>query len=312
MKKVNIGIFCSLLLALGFTSCTSEGESKLMLNEVLVYNQTNFQDDYGVHSAWIEIFNKSYGSADLAGCYLKHSSQPGDTAVYFIPKGDVLTKIKPRQHALFWADDKPNRGTFHTNFLLERDKDNWIGLYDSGKKKLDEIVIPAGLLQADQSYARVDDAAAEWEVKDESAEKYVTPSTNNKTLDKNVKMEKFELHDSIGIGMAITAMAVVFAGLILLYIFFKFIGKASVRLRTDRAMKAKGITDREEAKEKMLGHAPGEVYAAIAMAMHEMQSDVHDVEETVLTITRVKRSYSPWSSKIYTLRETPQHTPHKR
>lgn len=312
MKKVNIGIFCSLLLALGFTSCTSEGESKLMLNEVLVDNQTNFQDDYGVHSAWIEIFNKSYGSADLAGCYLKHSSQPGDTAAYFIPKGDVLTKIKPRQHALFWADDKPNRGTFHTNFLLETDKDNWIGLYDSGKKKLDEIVIPAGLLQADQSYARVDDAAAEWEVKDESAEKYVTPSTNNKTLDKNVKMEKFELHDSIGIGMAITAMAVVFAGLILLYIFFKFIGKASVRLRTDRAMKAKGITDREEAKEKMLGHAPGEVYAAIAMAMHEMQSDVHDVEETVLTITRVKRSYSPWSSKIYTLRETPQHTPHKR
>ena len=312
MKKVNIGIFCSLLLALGFTSCTSEGESKLMLNEVLVDNRTNFQDDYGVHSAWIEIFNKSYGSADLAGCYLKHSSQPGDTAVYFIPKGDVLTKIKPRQHALFWADDKPNRGTFHTNFLLERDKDNWIGLYDSGKKKLDEIVIPAGLLQADQSYARVDDAAAEWEVKDESAEKYVTPSTNNKTLDKNVKMEKFELHDSIGIGMAITAMAVVFAGLILLYIFFKFIGKASVRLRTDRAMKAKGITDREEAKEKMLGHAPGEVYAAIAMAMHEMQSDVHDVEETVLTITRVKRSYSPWSSKIYTLRETPQHTPHKK
>ena len=312
MKKVNIGIFCSLLLALGFTSCTSEGESKLMLNEVLVDNQTNFQDDYGVHSAWIEIFNKSYGSADLAGCYLKHSSQPGDTAVYFIPKGDVLTKIKPRQHALFWADDKPNRGTFHTNFLLETDKDNWIGLYDSGKKKLDEIVIPAGLLQADQSYARVDDAAAEWEVKDESAEKYVTPSTNNKTLDKNVKMEKFEQHDSIGIGMAITAMAVVFIGLILLYIFFKFIGKASVRLRTDRAMKAKGITDREEAKEKMLGHAPGEVYAAIAMAIHEMQSDVHDVEETVLTITRVKRSYSPWSSKIYTLRETPQHTPHKR
>ena len=71
------------------------------------------------------------------------------------------------------------------------------------------------------------------------------------------------------------------------------------------AMKAKGITDKSEAKEKGLGQAPGEVYAAIAMAMHEMQSDVHDVEETVLTITRVKRSYSPWSSKIYTLREIP-------
>lgn len=52
-------------------------------------------------------------------------------------------------------------------------------------------------------------------------------------------------------------------------------------------MKVKGITDKQEAKEKKLGEAPGEVFAAIAMAMHEMQSDVHDVEETVLTITRV-------------------------
>ena len=306
MKKTNLGIFFSLLLTAGIcASCGNKGESKLLLNEVLVDNQSNFQDDYGIHSAWIEIFNKSYGSADLAGCYLKHSSQPGDTAVYFIPKGDVLTKIKPRQHALFWADNYPNRGTFHTNFKLESGKDNWIGLFDSGRNKLDEIVVPANLLKPNYSYARVDDASPEWEVKDESAEKYVTPSTNNKTLDKNVKMEKFEQHDSIGIGMSITAMLVVFIGLILLYIAFKFIGKASVSLSRSRAMKAKGITDKSEAKEKMLGHAPGEVYAAIAMAMHEMQSDVHDVEETVLTITRVKRSYSPWSSKIYTLREFP-------
>lgn len=307
MNKVKIGIFFSLVLGMGlFSSCGSdEGNSKLLLNEVLVNNQSNFQDDYGIHSPWIEIFNKSYGTADLAGCYLRHSSQPGDTASYFIPKGDVLTKINPRQHALFWADGLPNRGTFHTNFRLEPNVDNWIGLYDSGKKLLDQIVVPAAQLQADHSYARVDDAAAEWEVKDESAEKYVTPSTNNKTLDKNVKMEKFELHDSVGIGMSITAMLVVFFGLILLYVSFKFIGKASVAMSRKNAMKAKGITDKSEAKEKGLGQAPGEVFAAISMALHEMQSDVHDVEETVLTITRVKRSYSPWSSKIYTLREIP-------
>lgn len=44
--------------------------------------------------------------------------------------------------------------------------------------------------------------------------------------------------------------------------------------------------------------------AAISMALHEAQGADHDVEETILTISRVKRSYSPWSSKIYTLRET--------
>lgn len=103
MNKTKIGIFLSLMLVLGFCSSCGEKESnsKLLLNEVLITNESNFQDDYGVHSAWIEIFNKSYGSADLAGCYLKFSSQPGDTATYFIPKGDVLTLVKPRQHALF-------------------------------------------------------------------------------------------------------------------------------------------------------------------------------------------------------------------
>ena len=61
----------------------------------------------GVHSAWIEIFNRSFGSADLAGCLLKVSNQPGDTATYFIPKGDVMTLVKPRQHALFWLTVNP-------------------------------------------------------------------------------------------------------------------------------------------------------------------------------------------------------------
>lgn len=308
MNKINIGIFTLSLLVLSFFSSCQEGKSntKLLLNEVLMDNQTNFQDDYGIHSAWVEIFNKSYSSANLAGCYLKVSNQVGDTISYFIPKGDVLTLVKPRQHALFWADGAPRRGTFHTNFTFDKEKTTWIGLYDSGKKLLDQVTIPAGTLQTDQSYARINDADENWEVKGSSEDKYVTPSTNNQTLDGNPKMEKFQQHDGNGIGMSISAMAVVFFGLLLLYLSFKYIGKASVSLSRRNAMKAKGTTCKKEAKENKLGEAPGEVFAAISMAMHELQSDVHDVEETVLTITRVKRSYSPWSSKIYTLREVPK------
>ena len=182
----------------------------------------------------------------------------------------------------------------------------WVGLYDSGKKLVDQVTIPASALQANQSYARVSDAAAEWEVKGATADKYVTPSTNNKTLEGNAKMEKFQSHDSVGVGMSVTAMGVVFFGLILLYICFRGIGKLAIMLRRRNAMEAKDIKCEEEAKEKKLGEAPGEVIAAISMAMHEMQNDVHDVEDTVLTITRVKRTYSPWSSKIYTLRELPK------
>ena len=307
MNKRTIGFLLSLAMMLGLASCgEKEVNSKLILNEVLIENQSNFQDDYGVHSAWIEVFNKSYTSADLAGYQLRMSNQPGDTAIYSIPKGDVLTLVKPRQHALFWADGQPKRGTFHTNFVMDGATDTWIGLYDSGKKLVDQKTIPANTLQADQSYARISDAAEDWEVKGADADKYVTPSTNNQTIEGNAKMEKFQSHDSAGVGMSITAMSVVFTGLILLYICFRIIGKAAISLRRRNAMEVKDITCKEEAKEKKLGEAPGEVIAAITLAMHEMQNDVHDVEDTVLTITRVKRTYSPWSSKIYTLRELPK------
>ena len=49
-------------------------------------------------------------------------------------------------------------------------------------------------------------------------------------------------------------------------------GKVQRSQSKRNAMKVKGITDKKEAKEKKLGEAPGEVFAAIAMAMHEMQS----------------------------------------
>ena len=163
MNKTKIGLLLSLALMLGLTSCGEQkSNTKLILNEVLIENGSNFQDDYGVHSAWIEVFNKSYTSADLAGYQLRMSNQQGDTVTYSIPKGDVLTLVKPRQHALFWADGQPNRGTFHTNFIMNGSTDTWVGLYDSGKKLIDQIVISANTLQANQSYARVSDASEEW------------------------------------------------------------------------------------------------------------------------------------------------------
>lgn len=306
MNKPLIGIFFISILLAAFSSCTTpEGKTKIVINEVLIDNESNFEDDYGVHSGWVEIFNTSYNSVNLAGCYLKVSSEPGDTVSYFIPKGDVLTAISPRQHALFWADGTPRRGTFHTNFVLSKTNDNWVGLYDSGRNLLDQIVVPADILKTDQSYARVSDGSNEWEVKDDSETKYVTPSTNNQTLEGNPKMDKFEQHDSVGIGMTITAMCVVFTGLILLYLCFKLVGKIAIKLRKRNAMIAHNITDKQEAKDRKFGETPGDVIAAISMALHEAQGADHDVEETILTISRVKRSYSPWSSKIYTLRENP-------
>ena len=61
-------------------------------------------------SSWIELFNSSYGTVDLGGCYL--TDDQADLKKYPIPEV-TLAAIKPRQHVIFWADNQPYRGTFH-------------------------------------------------------------------------------------------------------------------------------------------------------------------------------------------------------
>lgn len=299
MNKIHLGIFLSFFTLLGMTSCNQQDSevSKVVLNEVLTLNKGNFQDDYGVHNAWIEVFNKSYGTVDIAGYKLRTSHKAGDTVTYNVPKGDVLTKIKPQQHALFWADGMPNRGTFHISCTLDTAQTNWVGLYDNGGKLIDEINVP--ILTADHSYARLDDANSEWVEKGgNDVDSYVTPSTNNMTIDKNVKEEKFTLHDANGIGMSITAMLVVFFGLILLYVMFRLLGLGMQSKKTTETSKSTDMTEKQSTPQAT--GKEGEVYAAIAMALHEEMNNVHDIESGILTITR---RTSAWNAKHLMLRK---------
>jgi len=105
-----------------------------------------------------------------------------------------------------------------------------------------------------------------------------------------------------GIGIAITVIGIVFSGLLLLYLLLNFIGNTAVSLSHKRAMKTSGIS-KQEAKD--ITEKSGEIYAAIAMAIYEA-TELHDDENTILTIKNTVRNYSPWSSKIYSLRETPK------
>lgn len=49
-----------------------------------------------------------------------------------------------------------------------------------------------------------------------------------------------------------------------------------------------------------------ETAAAIALAIHMYKTDLHDKESFTITLKKVSRIYSPWSSKIYTLRQNPR------
>ena len=177
-------------------------------------------------------------------------------------------------------------------------------MYDeSGVKLIDEVVIPKGQL-TDVSWGYEMDGQKYDRDHNHLLTKLgkVTPSTNNYTLDKNEKVERFKQHDKFGASMTITAMLVVFSALILLYIVFRFVGKAS----TKTSRKKREVSTASSLEETRQEEVSGEVLAAIFMALHEEQDKVHDLENTILTFGKVDRRYSPWSSKIHGLRELPR------
>jgi hypothetical protein len=301
----NIGLFIKFFLFFLLAVCSNyvqgQSTSSMKFNEILVINEQNFVDDYGQRNGWIELFNNSPGTVNIGGCYL--TNDRNNPKKYMIPKGDVKTQIKPRQHVLFWADDMASRGTFHVNFALNPNKENYVAFYDAdGQTLIDEITIPSGQA-ADISYGLDLDGTGKW-----MALTKVTPDTNNKTLDSNEKIENFQENDAWGIGITIAAMFVVFTGLILLFLSFKLVGRTAINISRKRALKAAGKSKTSDNKVGAGEHeeVTGEIIAAISIALYQMDNDVHDLENTIITIENATRNYSPWSSKIYGLRQLPQ------
>ena len=295
-KSVLTLIFAALAL---FASAQSR--QALRINEVMVVNDSSMVDEYGNHVAWIELFNSNFAPLQISSIYLTNDKyQPKK---YPVPLGDVNTKIPKRQHVVFFADGEPNRGTFHTNFTLVPGQDNWIGIYDAdGTTLIDEVVVPASLLP-NQSWARTADGEGEWAVRTGGEEDYITPSSANIIKDTNNKIDLFAEQDENGFGMTIMAMCIVFTALLLLCLSFYAIGKIGAAVSGMNKMRAHGVT-KDSADESVKAHDSGEEIAAIVMALNE-HLNAHDSENTILTINKVKRAYSPWSSKIYGLREVP-------
>lgn len=98
----------------------------------------------------------------------------------------------------------------------------------------------------------------------------------------------------------ITAIVLLLMGVFLLYIIIK-----NIRKNRRNQIKTETVPVEETGKGAQ-SEKPGEVYAAIAAALYSSMEEEHDDENTVLTIRRVERTYSPWSSKIYGLREIPR------
>lgn len=295
IKYFLAGIAVLLLIVTGTRVANAQNAGDLRFNEILVLNDSSAVDDFGVHSAWIEIFNSSYNTVNIGGCFL--TDDLSNPTKYWIPTGDPVTKIPSRNYMLFWADNHPTRGIFHLNFNLKEAKT--IALFNAdGKTLIDKVELPSDH-KPDVTYGKPKNESTEWVYLEKS-----TPGANNDYSKKKSAGETFVEMDPYGIGMTMIAMFVVFSALAILFVIYKNMGRFFIR----RGAKSQAPVGQPKAAAQPLTaeEMSGEVNAAIAMALYLYQNELHDYENTVLTIQKVSRNYSPWSSKIYTLRKSPR------
>ena len=282
----------------------------LRLNEMLVVNDSNYVDEYGRHVPWIEIFNTSYNQVNIAGCYLTDDTtglSVGDASRWYrIPTTDPTTWIPQRSSKVFFLDNSPLYGTYHTNIDPNTSSTRYIALINSnGKTLIDIFVYPEELLTSTQSYGCLEDGI---NTKVEKGKKinnmgmlpYATPGSVNKVQVGATKSEHLQKSDPHGIGLAVISISVVFAALIMIFLMLKIFGYTATR--KDRKAKKEQVATTAAAASTADVAAnevgpTGEELAAITMALHLFFNSQHDEESEVITIDMPSKHYSPWAQK---------------
>ncbi len=106
-----------------------------------------------------------------------------------------------------------------------------------------------------------------------------------------------------GIMISIVGVIIVFASLTIISLLIRLLKKAASLKRARPA---------ETTELPVRNGVSGEVVAAIATALQHHLFELHDEERTIITIKKVSRPYSPWSSKLYGMTPSPFTTISKR
>jgi len=104
--------------------------------------------------------------------------------------------------------------------------------------------------------------------------------------------------DNSGYIIAIVGYTIVFIALFSLYLVFYYFPKWIKQFNAFLLIR-KGQVEKGES---MKSDVSAEENAAVAASIYIFFNDLHDDESNVITIKKVSKTYSPWSSKIYGLR----------
>jgi hypothetical protein len=113
------------------------------------------------------------------------------------------------------------------------------------------------------------------------------------------------LQFQIGTGISTTKLIIFWAAVVICIALFIYFLRRTDRLINEREL-AQQDAQPSVKQEIHTDDVHDEEAAAIALAIHLYKTQMHDMESLTITLRKVSRIYSPWSSKIYTLRQNPR------
>ena len=105
--------------------------------------------------------------------------------------------------------------------------------------------------------------------------------------------------NEFAVTLAIVGYLTVFTALVVMFYVYSLIPKV-IDFFVRQKLRKQG---KFRAAEKDELYIPGEVSAAIAMALNLYFNEIHDEESNVLTFKEKNRDYSPWNAKIYSVND---------
>jgi hypothetical protein len=142
----------------------------LFINELMASNATTIADEFGEYDDWIEIYNASSDTIDMAGMFI--TDDLSMLTKHQIPQGSQLTKIPPLSFLLLWADNQISQGVLHLPFKLSAAGEAVAIVNSDGTSIIDSITF--GTQITDISYGRYPDGNDLW-----VAFTYPTPGASN-------------------------------------------------------------------------------------------------------------------------------------
>jgi hypothetical protein len=112
-------------------------ETRVVINEILASNRSTNRDPQRQYDDWIELYNPTNVSADVAGMYLTDDSST--PTKWQFPVGSPSTTIAPHGYLLIWADGDTASTGLHASFRLEAAGEEVVLVASDGTTVIDNL-----------------------------------------------------------------------------------------------------------------------------------------------------------------------------